>query len=78
MPKLKESPADKARRTLNGNIGFYIYYNNLDEETLLKAVKLSPSTFQRRRKDVGNFTVNELIRLAAAFNVPIGALFEQR
>lgn len=76
MPKLKKSPKERLEQNLLANIAFYatLYgYKNSDMERILG---VSPSTWEKRRKEPSTFRVIELQRLANNFRIPIEELFK--
>lgn len=78
MPRLKESPADKNKRNVLANIFYLMEIKKVSKEKLTKVLGKSESTFDRRKKDAGKFTVEELINISQALRVPLSELFKER
>lgn len=78
MPRLREPPAIKSKQNVTANIAYFMTIKKVSKETLTKAIGVSVSTFTRRKKDAGKFTLEELISIAQALRVPLIELFKER
>lgn len=78
MPKVLKPPDDKKKKLLLSNIEYECSVRGINRERQRLIAQCSLPTYNKKRKDPGNFTVDELLRFAAKLNIPIEALFMER
>lgn len=77
MSKVMPKPKDKYKRFLISNIEYQCSLRGIDTCQQRIIARCSKSTYDRRRKDPGCFTVDELIRLSHKIGVPLWKLFKE-
>lgn len=78
MPKLLKPPDDKVKKLLISNIEYECSIRGISRERQRLITQCSQPTYNKKRKDPGNFTVDELLRFANKFNIKIESLFMER
>ncbi len=76
MPKRIPKPHDVYKRNVLANINYHCTIRGIDKEHQRLIVQCSMPTLNRRLKDPGEFTLNELIRLADKFKIPVWELLK--
>lgn len=64
MPRLRERPTEKAKKAFSGHVKEYLYKNESQLPELIDRVRMSKSTFYKRKEDPGTLSVAELRRFA--------------
>lgn len=78
MPKMIAKPEDKIKRLLISNIEYECSIRGISRERQRLITQCSQPTYNKKRKDPGNFTVDELLRFAKKFNIPVEKLFMEK
>lgn len=78
LPRVLKLPEDKVKKLLISNIEYECSIRDISRERQRLITQCSQPTYDKKRKDPGEFTVNELLRFAKKFNVPIESLFLER
>lgn len=78
MPKLIAKPDDKLKRVLITNIEYECSIRDINTKRQLLIAQCSQPTYDKKKKDPGKFTVEELLRFANKFQIPIEKLFMER
>lgn len=78
MPKVLKPPEDKEKKILLANIDYECYLRGINKERQRLITQCSTPTLNKKRKDPGFFTVDELLRFARKFNIKIETLFMER
>lgn len=78
MPKTIAKPEDKTKRLLISNIEYECSVRDINRKRQRIIAQCSQPTYDKKRKDPGEFTVNELLRFAKKFNMLIEDLFKER
>ena len=78
MPKLIAKPDDKLKRLLITNIEYECSIRDINKKRQLLIAQCSQPTYDKKIKDPGKFTVEELLRFANKFKIPIEKLFMER
>lgn len=76
MPKLLQKTEDKFKRIVLANIEYQCEIKGISREEQRVLLRCSQPTFNRKRKDPGNFTLNELMRLASRLKISVSKLLE--
>lgn len=64
MPRLRERPVDKANKAFNGHVKEYLRENESRLPELIDRVRMTKSTYYKRKEDPGTLSVAELRRFA--------------
>lgn len=78
MPKTIAKPKDKRKALLLANIDYECEIRGIKREQRRLIVQCSQPTYDKKRKDPGQFTVDELYRLADKFKISVEDLFVKR
>lgn len=78
MPRTITKPEDKVKRLLISNIEYECSLRDISRKRQCLIAQCSQPTYDKKRKDPGNFTVDELLRFANKFNIPIEKLFVEK
>lgn len=78
MPKLREPPEAKFKHKVWANIVYYQSLYDVDDEKLITFMGISKSTFNRRKKNIGTLTLDEILSVSKALFVPIEKLLTER
>lgn len=76
MPKLKKTRTEALSSKMRANINYYATYYGYDRDDLARTIGKSKATMDRRLSDPLSFTIDELMRLAQSFHVPLADLME--
>lgn len=71
MPKLKKTPIEKRNAHIIGLIGYYQKSLGLNKQDVCSAAHFSRATYDRRLDNPGDFTVDELERIASKFHIKL-------
>ena len=78
MPKLITKSEDKVKRLLISNLEYECSIRGIDLKRQTIIAQCTLPTYNKKRKDPGNFTVNELLRFANKLNIKIETLFMEK
>lgn len=76
MPKQISLPKDKYKRSLVAKIEYHSTIKGMTREHQRIIVRCSSATLCKRLNDPGTFTLDELIRLANEFKIPVWELLK--
>ncbi len=77
MPKLITPPEDKLKKSVLANIEYQCKLRDISTEEQRIIARCSLPTYNRKRKDPGKFTLDELIRLATKFKMSVSELLKE-
>lgn len=81
MPKIYKTPAkayeENVKKNIKDKILWLGFCAGINKGQLADSAGLTRTTFDRRMKDPGSLTVNELLRICAKVHKPITALLEE-
>lgn len=77
MPKLKKSPAEQRDNLIIAKINYYADLQGVAIDRLANAARISVKTMYTRRKNPGQFSVDELDGICNYLHIPITELFQR-
>ncbi|MBC5786775.1 MULTISPECIES: helix-turn-helix domain-containing protein [Clostridiaceae] len=77
MPKLKKSPVEQRDNLIIAKINYYAELQGVAIDRLANAARISVKTMYTRRKNPGQFSVEELDRICNYLHIPITELFQR-
>ena len=77
MPKLKKSPVEQRDNLIIAKINYYAELQGVAIDRLANAARISVKTMYTRRKNTGQFSVEELDRICNYLHIPITELFQR-
>ena len=78
MPKLIPKPTDKLKRLVLANLDYECSLRGISKEEMRLITRCSEPTYNKKRKDPGEFTLNELMRFADKLKIPVADLFKEK
>lgn len=77
MPRLKKNPVEQRNSQILAVIGYYQNLYGLSKDEICLSAQMCRETYRRRLMNPGDFTVNELTRIAKKFHIPVTKFFEE-
>lgn len=77
MPKILPLPKDKFKRFVISNIDHQCNLRGISREEQRIVTQCSTTTYNRRRKNPGEFTLDELSRIANKLKIPVWELLKE-
>lgn len=78
MPKRIQKPNDKLKCLIISNIEYECSLRGIEQKEQHIIARCSEPTFNKKRKDPGKFTINDLIRFASRLKIPLIDLLQER
>ena len=78
MPKLIKPPEDKEKNILQSNIEYLCKMQGVSAKSLSATAQLSDYQYRQRRKDPGNYTYDNLLRIAKRLHTTVADLLVKR
>lgn len=69
-------PKEKEKRQILANLEYECTTRGIDDERLRVVLMCSPATLRSRRKNPGEFSIDELLRIQNKLKIPISRIIE--